>query len=294
MMLTYLFERLPGNPIILAGQHPAIGDNVNGPSLIRVPEWIPRALGRYYLYFSHHVGASIRLAVADDIRGSWRIHDAGALGLKQSGFDGHIASPDAVVLDECREIRLYFHGCFDPGRDRQFTRVAVSRNGLEFDVRPEILGPPYWRVFRYGDFWYALAMPGRLFRSRDGLTQFEAGPDLLDHNSRHSAVMVNGGELLVFYSKWGDCPERIQMRSIALDGDWRTWKAGAESEVLRPKYAWEGSRRPLQPSRRGAAKQREHQLRDPCLYREGTALFLLYACAGESGIGIACARNAST
>lgn len=285
--MTYFFERLPQNPIIQVGQHPAIGDNVNGPSLIKIPEWVPHPLGRYYLYFSHHTGTSIRLAVADEILGPWRIHPAGALSLEQSGFDGHIASPDVVVLNEFSEIRLYFHGCFNPGRKRQFTRVAVSRNGLDFQVRPELLGPPYWRVFRFEDVWHALAMPGRLFRSKSGLSNFEAGPDVLDANTRHSAVIVNGFELLVFYSKCGDCPERIQMRSVALDGDWRSWKAGAESEVLRPKHEWEGSGRPLQPSRIGAAKGLEHQLRDPCLYREGNEVFLLYACAGESGIGIA-------
>jgi hypothetical protein len=290
---TYRFERLPQNPIIRAGQHPAVGDNVNGPSLIRVPAWVPHPLGRYYLYFSHHTGTSIRLAVADEIAGPWRVYDPGALRLEQSGFDRHIAFPDAVVLDECNEIRLYFQGCFNPGRRRQFTRVAVSRDGHDFHVRPEILGPPYWRVFRHGDFWYALAMPGRMFRSKDGLSNFESGPDLLDFNTRHSAVILNGNELLVFYSKWGNRPERIQMRSIALNGDWRSWSAGLESEVLRPEHEWEGSRRPLQASRKGAAGQPEHQLRDPCLYREGAELFLLYACAGESGIGIARAREAS-
>ena len=289
--MSYFFERLPQNPIIWAGQHPAVGNNVNGPSLVRVPDWVPHPLGQYYLYFSHHIGTSIRLAVADDIVGPWRVHDAGALGLEQSGFDGHIASPDAVVLDECKEIRLYFHGCFKPGRRRQFTRLAVSQNGLDFSVRPEILGPPYWRIFHYRDFWYALAMPGRMFRSKNGLSNFELGPDLLDFNTRHSAVMLNGNELLVFYSKWGDCPERIQMRAIALGGDWRSWKAGSESEVLRPENEWEGSRCPLHPSRIGAANGPEHQLRDPCLYREGIELFLLYACAGESGIGIARARE---
>jgi hypothetical protein len=290
-MVSYIFERLPQNPIIRAGQHPAVGDNVNGPSLIRVPDWVPDPLGRYYLYFSHHVGASIRLAVADDIAGPWRVHDAGAFALEHSGFDGHIASPDAVVVEERSEIRLYFHGCFNPGRRRQFTRLAISRNGVDFQVRPEILGPPYWRVFRHEGFWYALAMPGRLLRSKDGLSDFELGPDVLAPNTRHSAVLLNGNELLVFYSKWGDCPERIQMRSIALDGDWRSWAAGQESEVLCPGHEWEGSHRPLQPSRKGAVDQPEHQLRDPCLYREGNELFLLYACAGESGIGIARARE---
>jgi hypothetical protein len=292
-MLSHLFERLPLNPIIRAGEHPAVGDNVNGPSLIRVPEWVPDPLGRYYLYFSHHTGSSIRLAVADDIAGPWRIHEPGALALEQSGFDHHIASPDAVVLEERGEIRLYFHGCFGPGRRRQFTRVAVSPNGLDFRVRPEILGPPYWRAFRYRDFWYALAMPGRLFRSRDGLSNFESGPDVLDFNTRHSAVLLSGDELQVFYSKWGSCPERIQMRSVSLRENWHSWSAGLESDVLRPEHEWEGLLRPLLPSRKGSASQPEHQLRDPCLYREGAEVFLLYACAGESGIGIARARDES-
>jgi hypothetical protein len=291
--MTYVFERLLHNPIIRAGQHPAIGDSVNGPSLIKMPAWVPNPLGRYYLYFSHHTGTSIRLAVADDIAGPWRVHDAGALSLEQSGFDQHIASPDAIVLDECREIRLYFHGCFNPGRRRQFTRVAVSSNGLDFHVLPEILGTPYWRVFRYEDHWYALAMPGRVLRSKDGLSNFELGPDLLDFNTRHSAVILNGNELQVFYSKWGNCPERIQMRSVELDRDWRSWVASLESEVLRPAQEWEGYRCPLRPSRKGATEQPERQLRDPCLYREGNDLYLLYACAGESGIGIARARAAS-
>ena len=30
------------------------GENINGPSLIKVPDWIKSPLARYYLYFSHH------------------------------------------------------------------------------------------------------------------------------------------------------------------------------------------------------------------------------------------------
>ena len=30
--------------------------NINGPSLVRVPEWVEDPLGKYYLYFAHHRG----------------------------------------------------------------------------------------------------------------------------------------------------------------------------------------------------------------------------------------------
>jgi len=50
-------SRFESNPIIypdmlgLAGE---LGANINGPSLIRVPDWVERPLGKYYLYFAHH------------------------------------------------------------------------------------------------------------------------------------------------------------------------------------------------------------------------------------------------
>jgi hypothetical protein len=60
--------------------------NINGPSIIAVPEWVENPLGKYYLYFSHHRGDSIRLAYADQIEGPWEIYEPGALSLSASGF----------------------------------------------------------------------------------------------------------------------------------------------------------------------------------------------------------------
>ena len=48
--------------------------NINGPSLVRVPEWVENPLGRYYLYFAHHRGAYIRLAYADAIEGPYTVY----------------------------------------------------------------------------------------------------------------------------------------------------------------------------------------------------------------------------
>jgi hypothetical protein len=79
-------RRLDGNPIVRPEMDDRMGGNVQGPSLIRVPDWIPSPLGRYYLYFADHKGAYIRLAVADTLTGPWRMHRPGALTLAESGF----------------------------------------------------------------------------------------------------------------------------------------------------------------------------------------------------------------
>jgi hypothetical protein len=48
--------RLANGPIIGPHLHPSIGVNIQGPSLIRVPDWIEHRLGAYYLYFANHKG----------------------------------------------------------------------------------------------------------------------------------------------------------------------------------------------------------------------------------------------
>ena len=70
-------HRLPTDPIITPALHDSLGGNINGPSLIRTPAWLPNALGRYYLYFAHHQGEFIRLAYADDLAGPWQVHAPG-------------------------------------------------------------------------------------------------------------------------------------------------------------------------------------------------------------------------
>ena len=113
--------RFPANPIIRREMLPGHdGGNINGPSLIRTPAWLPHPLGKYYLYFASHSGKYIRLAYADRLEGPWKIHEPGTLRLEESaGCKGHIASPDAVVDDERKEIRLYFHGPEKASRTRR-------------------------------------------------------------------------------------------------------------------------------------------------------------------------------
>ena len=197
-------ERLLDRPIITPATHPSIGENIQGPSLVRVPDWVEVPLGRYYLYFADHKGRYIRLAFADELTGPWTVHPPGSLQLTESyfsteapegtpeqleagaarrakaegiGLEGlghdlvkesswpHIASPDVHIDHDNERFVIYFHGLESFGR--QVTRAATSKDGISFVADPEILGRTYWRAFRHDGYHYALAMPGQIYRSRD-------------------------------------------------------------------------------------------------------------------------------
>ena len=312
-------ERSLDHPIITPDSHPTIGKNIQGPSLIKVPDWVSNRLGRYYLYFADHKGAYIRLAYADDLLGPWRIHPAGSLHLRDSLFptdppepaggtgagfaDGgtltakrshsrhieastpHIASPDVHVNHEDQCIVMYYHGLEEYAK--QSTRVALSRDGINFAARPEILGRTYFRVFQHEDFFYALAMPGQFYRSRNRYSGFEPGPLLFNGDMRHSAIMVRDGKLYVFWTQVGHAPESIMLSTIALASDWHRWQETEPSEILHPEFDWEGADAPPKPSIRSTAYGHVNQLRDPAIFVEDGSIYVLYAVAGESGIAIA-------
>jgi hypothetical protein len=281
--------RLAQHPIIRPHMDDRMGDNINGPSLIRVPDWVEKPLGRYYLYFAHHDGRYIRLAYSDDLLGPWTIHRDGVLPLHDALFTGHVASPDAQLDHTQRQIRLYYHGSDTPsgGGGPQATRVALSPDGLHFTAGTELLGRPYFRVFPWDRHYYALAMPGVFYRSRDGLSGFEEGPTLFTSNMRHTALKLDGPLLSVFYTNAGDCPERILLSTIDLTPDWQNWEASEPIVVLEPELPYEGGDLPRVPSVRGLATEPVCQLRDPAIFREHGCAYLLYAVAGERGIAIA-------
>ncbi|NEO47371.1 MAG: hypothetical protein F6K53_43035 [Moorea sp. SIO4A1] len=293
---------LSSNPIIrprMPGIMGHLGININGPSLIRVPDWIENPLGRYYLYFAHHLGKYIRLAYADHLAGPWNIYEPGTLHLDRTACQDHIASPDVHVDEEAKEIWMYFHGCYQKRhRDNQITMLAKSKDGLNFTSSPEILGPNYFRVFRYNGFYYAIAnnwyntvinnrpVAGILLRSKDGETAFELGLDFIP-NLRHAAVWVQGDKLTVFYSRYGDAPERILMSCVDLTQDWHNWTISEPVTVIDPEMDYEGGALSIFPSEVGVAEGVMRQLRDPAIYTEEEKLYLLYSVAGEQGIAIA-------
>lgn len=295
--------RLPSNPII-SPDTPGydverLGTNINGPSLIRVPDWLPDPLGRYYLYFAHHQGSHIRLAYADTLEGPWRIHEPGTLHLEQTPCTGHIASPDVLVDHEARQLRMYYHGPTPgvpadepltlrwPMLGKQRSHVAVSSDGLGFEHVTGPFAPSYARVFEHGGWWYSISMPFVCHRSPDGFNDWELGDAHLDYRVRHGAVRVAGSTLEYYFSRREDCPEHILMTRLDLSRPWDDWRPSEPVSVLKPEAPWEGADQPLVASRSGAVHEPVHQLRDPAIHQEGERVYLLYSVAGESGIAIA-------
>ncbi|MDA0836592.1 MAG: hypothetical protein O3B01_11465 [Planctomycetota bacterium] len=288
-------ERLSGNPIIhsrLDGFEDKVGENINGPSLIRVPDWIENPLGRYYLYFAHHCDDHIRMAYSDKLEGPWKVYSPGILHLADAPGCGHIASPDVHIEEDNQRIRMYFH---QPARAEnehgaQVSFVAFSNDGLSFEPNDEILGSSYFRVFQYGEAWYAFAMNsfhgGIVYKSDDGISDFLVGPQMIQR-IRHNGLFVEGDTLFLFFSRAGDTPERILLTTIDLTADWKDWCSDEIEEVLEAEEEWEGGNLPLERSSYGTIRVPGRQLRDPGVFQENGQTYLLYSVAGEQGIGIA-------
>ena len=280
--------------------------NVNGPSVLRTPEWMPAPPGRYLLYFAHHIGDSIRLAAADDVTGPWRVVDADVLNVRDtpSHRHPHVASPDVHVDDLRHRFVMYFHGMVPASVGahlpcwgtyptlNQKTMVAVSSSGVDFSpLQPATaVAPSYLRMFETGGAWYGVAMPSQLVRSPDGLDGFEYGPMLFDDDEiRHCCLTHHRrrGLLEMMFTRAFDAPERIYRTVIDTSGDWLSWTPGPVTEVMHPVEAWEGADLPCEPAPRGPALERQNGLRDPYLFddRDGRR-WLFYAAAGEDALGV--------
>lgn len=345
--IKYKANRLSIRPIVHTDMHALLKQeaddygyvNINGPSLIKVPDWVENPRGQYYLYFAHHKGMHIRMAYADNIGGPWSLYPYPILTLQRSGFaqktpqttssrsnlkkylspteaaaliqvgedakkaykirtqqilptqgptTPHVASPEVIIDNENKQIRMYYHGLVEG--NLQMTKVANSLNGLDFTAIDGLIGAPYMRVFQYDGYYYGFAMPGLMYRSRDGIKDWEVRERwFLPPNTRHSGLHLVGKMLYVFYTRVGDAPEKIVYTTIDLsDPDWNNWAVGNTYDLLQPELGWEGSQKLPVPSIRGEIGSVVNQLRDPDVFQDTDGrLYLLYAGGGESGIGIA-------
>ncbi len=300
---TLRAERIGSGPII-GPDTPGWADpwhakNINGPCLIRMPDWATRALGRYHLYFGHHSGKFLRLAYADQIEGPWRIHGPGVLSSTQGGFGGlekpgHIASPDLHINHEKKRIELFCHGVTirEKGRSH-LSRMLWSEDGLNFQEASCEIAPTYLRMFEVRGQRYGIAKaqdgtsPQVLLRWRGWGEPLEVGPSF-GYGIRHVAVQVEGDQLLLFYSRAETDPESILFSTLSLQGDWQSWPDSMRDEqlLLQPERDYEGIHYPRAQSKSQAQTQ-VCQLRDPFFFREKGRNYLLYSVAGEMGLALA-------
>ena len=314
-------NRFIDEPIIPPFLEEEIGSNIQGPSLLKAPEWFENPLGKYYLYFADHKGDRIKLAYSENLYGPWKIYSGGTLQLKDSKFltkkpevpedfdiqslgsrDAHkdhirhipkkiddltiphIASPDVHTDQENKKIILYYHGLDEFGLQK--TRVAVSSDGINFASRQKIVGWPYFRKFTYNGSDFAISMPGVIYKNNGSIEDFRIVNQVMGENTRHSAVMVKDNKLLIFYTRKGDAPERILLTTLDLSLSPHLWKTTEPVEVLRPEKEWEGASLPKYRSVSSAINIPVNQLRDPAIFIEDDRNYLLYAIRGENGIGI--------
>jgi hypothetical protein len=174
----------------------------------------------------------------------------------------------------------------------QFTQSSESTDGLHFTPHPAITKVSYLRVFPHDGYLYGMARLGQLLRSKDPLASFEVGPNPFAGGPyadrvRHVATLRRGRTLFVFFTGIGDAPERVMVSTIDLAGDWKSWKASAAVELLRPEAPYECPGLPNVPSAAGEIEGPARQLRDPAIFEEAGRTYLFYSICGEQGLAAA-------
>ncbi|MEM6664486.1 MAG: hypothetical protein AAF666_20170, partial [Pseudomonadota bacterium] len=195
----------------------------------------------------------------------------------------HLASPDVWIDDVARCFRMLFHGLADHGV--QVSYAARSTDGLAWSVEGEPIKATYLRRFVLDGRVYAMGHGGELLRLTDGGA--DHGPRLIPRPIRHVGVWPSGKTLHVFYTCIGDVPERILHQRIDARGPWPDWSvSGAETEILRPELPWGGADLPVEPSAIGATGF-SNALRDPVIFADEGAVWMIYAGGGEAALGLA-------
>lgn len=320
---TVAVTRLVENPLMTVHSSPSLGGNVNGATVIRVPDWVEHPLGRYYMYFANHMGEFIRLAYADRVTGPWRVYEPGVLHVRDTAmfrpqpdppetladFYTHVASPEIVIDHERRQFVMWFHGWWTDGarwpaepaaarrwanehRYSQLSQPASSFDGLRFTAREPISRQTYLRLFPRDGQFYAMSRLGLLSRAPTSIGPFENGPNPFRDGPyagklRHVGLLQRGATLYVFFTAIGDAPERVLMSTIDTVGDWNGWRASVPVDVVQPEASYECVDLPNAPSAAGDIDVPVRQIRDPFVFEEAGRTYLFYSTCGEQGIAAA-------
>jgi len=281
-------------------------NNMNGPSVIRIPQFIKDDIGldyKYQMFFAHHQGKSIRYAYSNFPVSGWTWLDSivnlnntlytkssvlnECLKLEDTYCDGHIASPDVHV--DATALRMYYHGDMN---GKQYSFFTTSVDGFDFHKRDKMkkpLGNFYFRVFDYKDKRYAIAKEnndGGILYELDWETEEYIPVFNLLPNMRHCSVLIKNDLLYIFYTNIGDIIEHIRVATLELSDNVDNWTIINDIALLYPEKDWEGVDSPMCISQPGAIYGLVKQLRDPYIFEDTDGrLYLYYAAGGENSIG---------
>ena len=276
-------------------------DNINGPSLIKVPKFIKKPLGQYYLYFGHHKGKYIRMAYSNNITGPYTLYENGVLHLDNIPGYNHLASPDVHIENE--KICMFYHCPYKNGKTPQSTFYAYSNDGLNFISETENIIHPYFRKFSFKNDIYGLAMKTIncntitpelerencksvtvVFKKTNNIWNEIA--EILPF-SRHSCIFIINSTIYVFFSNIGDNPEHIKVGELIINQKNNICNIINIKSIIKPELYYEHHNTPLIKSEIGRAKDYVRQLRDPYVFKDENDIYILYSVCGEKGIAIA-------
>jgi len=256
-------------------------DNINGPTVIKVPKWIKNPLAKYYMYFAHHKGTHIKLAFANNIFGPWNVFQKGVLSLNEIQGRDHLASPDIYFSNE--RIFMIYHSVYK--KSVQLSSIAVSNDGLNFTPKTERFASFYFRRFVFKSEIYGFAKSENSYGCIYKLVnnKFQIVNNKFIYNLRHGSIIIENNKVYCYFTRIGDSPEKVLVCNINMD----TFNPSIFSTVIEPKYNWEGVNNKLEPSKFGMARSKFHQLRDPFVFKENNLKYLFYSVQGEAGIAVA-------
>lgn len=140
--------RLLDTAILDANLHPILQEeansvgytNINGPSLLRVPDWVKTPLAKYYLYFAYHKGEQIRMAYANELTGPWTYYE-GAPVLALEGTGTPLKRNTKTTLS----ILLDYMGCPEAIALWQIGRTTrkVYKDKLNQDIKTSVPTTPH-------------------------------------------------------------------------------------------------------------------------------------------------------
>ena len=296
--------------------------NINGPSMLRIPDWVPIMErvdpgAKYYIYFAGHTDSYIKLAWSENIEGPYKIYNPGEgvfhlsnyLRPERLNISHHVASPDVIIDSVNQRFIMYFHaGILTWEKDSinaQKTVVAISKSGLDFNsgLQDVIICPSYARIFNHNGDIYALCKEG-IYKAPDPERPWDqaekfnrmnqhswhkvSDPFLwIPKQERHFALLKENDFMHIMYSRIASSPEHIEYSLLDLRNNSRFWKPTAPKDVLYPEYEWEGISYAIKESEQGP-ENKAQELRDPYLFMDvDSTLYLLYTGAGEKSLGIA-------